>query len=240
MHENPIAKLAGVFHPTSGATVDRFAMPTPTLAANGPPLWRRDDFESDDGQECRMVAGIDEAGRGPLAGSVVAAAVILDPRFPIAGLTDSKKLSESRRILLEAEIKHQARAWAIAEASHDEIDAINILQASLLAMKRALLSLKLKPQQVLVDGNRLPSLDGYSMRAIVKGDLSEPCISAASILAKNFRDRQMLELDRRYPEYQFARHKGYPTALHRELLAKHGACAVHRRSFKPVRDVLHG
>jgi len=240
MHENPIAKLAGIFHPNSGATVGRFAMATPPAAVNGAPLRQHGDFESDDGQAYRLVAGIDEAGRGPLAGSVVAAAVILQPRLPIAGLTDSKKLSESRRSLLEAQIKQQARAWAIAEASHDEIDAINILQASLLAMKRTLLGLKLKPQQVLVDGNRLPALDGYSMRAIVKGDLSEPCISAASILAKNFRDRQMLELDRRYPEYQFARHKGYPTALHRELLAKHGACAVHRRSFKPVQDVLNG
>ncbi len=187
-----------------------------------------------------LVAGIDEAGRGPLAGSVVAAAVILDERYPIEGLTDSKKLSASRRILLEVEIKQYARAWAIAEASHHEIDEINILQASLLAMKRALLNLNLKPRQVLVDGNRLPLIDGYRMRAIIKGDLSEPCISAASILAKNYRDRQMIELDRQYPEYQFARHKGYPTALHRELLQKHGVSAVHRRSFKPVRELLNG
>jgi ribonuclease HII len=187
-----------------------------------------------------LVAGVDEAGRGPLAGSVVAAAVILDERYPIEGLTDSKKLSESRRILLETEIKQNARAWAIAEASHQEVDEINILQASLLAMKRALLSLDLKPQQVLIDGNRLPQVNGYQMRAIVKGDLYEPCISAASILAKNYRDRQMFELDRQYPEYQFARHKGYPTALHREMLKQHGVSAVHRRSFKPVRDMLDG
>ena len=193
-----------------------------------------------DGEICRLIAGIDEAGRGPLAGSVVAAAVILDERYPIEGLTDSKKLSESRRILLETEIKQNARAWAIAEASHQEVDEINILQASLLAMKRALLSLDLKPQQVLIDGNRLPQVEGYQMRAIVKGDLYEPCISAASILAKNYRDRQMLELDRQYPEYQFARHKGYPTALHREMLKQHGVSAVHRRSFKPVRDVIDG
>lgn len=186
----------------------------------------------------KLVAGIDEAGRGPLAGSVVAAAVILDPTRPIDGLTDSKKLTEKRRILLETEIRSKAIAWAIAEASHEEVDEINILQASLLAMKRALLTLDRKPGQVLVDGNRLPQVDGYRMRAIVKGDLSEPCISAASILAKNHRDRQMIELDRQYPQYQFARHKGYPTALHREMLAKHGVSPVHRRSFRPVRDVI--
>ena len=192
------------------------------------------------GDSPALVAGIDEAGRGPLAGSVVAAAVILDPSRPIAGLTDSKKLGEKQRHALEAEIKLKARAWAVAEASHEEVDAINILQASLLAMKRALLNLELKPDKVLVDGNRLPAVEGYNMSAIVKGDLCEPCISAASILAKNFRDRQMLELDRLFPEYQFARHKGYPTALHREMLKKHGASRVHRRSFKPVRELLHG
>lgn len=185
-----------------------------------------------------LVAGVDEAGRGPLAGSVVAAAVILDPDQPIVGLTDSKKLSPRRRAALEAEIKTRARAWSIAESSHDEVDEINILQASLLAMKRAVLALKLKPGQVLIDGNRLPHLDGYQMLAIVRGDLSEPCISAASILAKEYRDRQMLELDRLYPQYQFARHKGYPTALHRQLLKEHGVSPVHRRSFRPVRDLL--
>ncbi|HKJ50076.1 MAG TPA: ribonuclease HII [Gammaproteobacteria bacterium] len=186
----------------------------------------------------KLVAGVDEAGRGPLAGSVVAAAVILDPRNPIEGLTDSKKLSASRREALEVEIKRYARAWAVAEASHIEVDEINILQASLLAMKRALLALALKPGQVLVDGNRLPELDAYRMRAIVRGDALEPCISAASILAKTHRDRQMLELDRRYPEYQFARHKGYPTELHREMLKKHGVSPAHRRSFGPVRELL--
>ncbi len=186
----------------------------------------------------KLVAGVDEAGRGPLAGSVVAAAVILDARRPIPQLTDSKKLSPARRAALEAEIKQHALAWAIAEASHDEVDRLNILQASLLAMRRALLALELKPQQVLIDGNRLPQLDGYRMRAIVRGDLSEPCISAASILAKEFRDRQMLELDRLYPQYQFARHKGYPTRLHREMLQRHGVSPAHRRSFKPVRDLL--
>jgi ribonuclease HII len=136
------------------------------------------------------------------------------------------------------QIKQRAKAWAIAESSQLEVDEINILQASLLAMKRAVLALKLKPGQVLIDGNRLPHLDGYQMLAIVRGDLSEPCISAASILAKEYRDRQMLELDRLYPQYQFARHKGYPTALHRQLLKEHGVSPVHRRSFRPVRDLL--
>jgi len=186
----------------------------------------------------KLVAGVDEAGRGPLAGSVVAAAVILDDNFPIDGLTDSKKLSASRRTALELQIKQRAKAWAIAESSQYEIDEINILQASLLAMKRAVLGLDLKPGQVLIDGNRLPQLDGYQMLAIVRGDLSEPCISAASILAKQYRDRQMLELDRLYPQYQFARHKGYPTELHRQLLQEHGVSLVHRRSFRPVRDLL--
>ena len=185
-----------------------------------------------------LVAGVDEVGRGPLAGPVVAAAVILDPDNPIEGLTDSKKLTEKQRERLSEEIKLKSLAWSLGRAEVEEIDDINILQASLLAMKRALLALNLKPQQVLVDGNRLPSLPGYAMRAIVKGDLTEPCISAASILAKQYRDRQMLELDRLYPEYQFARHKGYPTALHRELLRRHGLCPAHRRSFKPVRELL--
>ena len=186
----------------------------------------------------KLVAGVDEAGRGPLAGSVVAAAVILDVSRPIEGLTDSKKLSAGRRAVLEQEIKLKARAWAIAESTQQEVDEINVLQASLLAMKRALLALQLKPEQVLVDGNRLPSLSGYSMQAIVGGDLCEPCISAASILAKEYRDRQMLELDRLYPQYRFAQHKGYPTALHRELLKEHGVSPVHRRSFGPVRELL--
>jgi ribonuclease HII len=192
----------------------------------------------DENPIAKLVAGVDEAGRGPLAGSVVAAAVILDENFPIDGLTDSKKLSASRRTALELQIKQRAKAWAIAESSQLEVDEINILQASLLAMKRAVLGLDLKPGQVLIDGNRLPRLDGYQMLAIVRGDLSEPCISAASILAKQYRDRQMLELDQLYPQYQFARHKGYPTELHRQLLKEHGVSPVHRRSFRPVRDLL--
>lgn len=192
----------------------------------------------DENSIAKLVAGVDEAGRGPLAGSVVAAAVILDEDFPIAGLTDSKKLSASRRMVLESEIKQRAKAWAVAESSQLEVDEINILQASLLAMRRAVLALELKPTQLLIDGNRLPRLDGYQMLAIVKGDLSEPCISAASILAKQYRDRQMLELDQLYPQYQFAKHKGYPTALHRQLLKEHGVSPVHRRSFAPVRNLL--
>lgn len=187
----------------------------------------------------KYVAGVDEAGRGPLAGPVVAAAVILDETCPISGLTDSKKLSASQRAKLEAEIKHSALDWAVAEASIDEIDRLNILQASLLAMKRAVFLLQRIPTLVLIDGNRLPDLSGLEARAIVKGDLSEPCISAASILAKEYRDRQMVILDQLYPLYQFARHKGYPTKLHRELLKLHGACAVHRQSFKPVKDLLN-
>ena len=190
-----------------------------------------------DSSIAKFIAGVDEAGRGPLAGSVVAAAVILDDNQAIDGLTDSKRLSAQQRCDLEGKIKQRAIAWAVAEASHSEIDQINILQASLLAMKRAVLQLAHQPQLVLVDGNRLPDLENYQMQAIVKGDLTEPCISAASILAKEYRDRQMLELDAIYPQYEFARHKGYPTALHRELLKQHGACPVHRLSFKPVREV---
>ncbi len=186
----------------------------------------------------KLVAGVDEAGRGPLAGPVVAAAVILDENSPIDGLADSKKLSATRRATLEQQIKQYAKAWAIGESSHCEVDEINVLQASLLAMKRAVLALDLKPGQVLIDGNRLPRLDGYRMLAIVRGDMSEPCISAASILAKQFRDRRMLELDRLHPQYQFAQHKGYPTELHRRMLKIHGVSPVHRRSFSPVRKLL--
>ncbi|MFV2031436.1 MAG: ribonuclease HII [Gammaproteobacteria bacterium] len=186
----------------------------------------------------KLVAGVDEAGRGPLAGAVVAAAVILDNARPIAGLTDSKMLSAVKRSALEDEIKRKALAWAVADASIEEIDQFNILQASLMAMKRAVLRLQATPDLVLIDGNRLPDLPRFETRAIIKGDLSQPCISAASILAKEHRDRQMMVLDRRYPQYQFARHKGYPTRLHRELLKQYGACAAHRRSFRPVREVL--
>ncbi|MFT6951817.1 MAG: ribonuclease HII [Paraglaciecola sp.] len=186
----------------------------------------------------KRVAGVDEAGRGPLAGSVVAAAVILDSSQPIAGLTDSKKLTAAKRAKLEIEIKRTAVAWAIAEATIEEIDDLNILHASMLAMRRAVLALKTCPDIVLVDGNREPDLTDFEVHAIIKGDLTEPCISAASVLAKEYRDRQMLDLDRLYPQYLFAKHKGYPTQLHRDLLIQHGVSPVHRRSFKPVRDLL--
>ncbi len=197
-------------------------------------------IDGESSNEGALIAGVDEAGRGPLAGSVVAAAVILDPARPIDGLTDSKKLSEQRRAQLETRIREQALYFAVAESSVAEIDALNILQASLLAMQRAVFALERRPALVLVDGNRAPDLDGLSCRTLVKGDLSEPCISAASILAKQYRDRQMLELHRRYPEYAFDRHKGYPTELHRARLLEHGACVAHRRSFRPVREVLDG
>jgi len=190
--------------------------------------------------KAKLVAGVDEAGRGPLAGSVVAAAVILDPSGFIEGLTDSKRLSTAKREKLEYQIRQEALAWAIGEASCTEIDEINILQASLLAMKRAILRLDPEPQQVLIDGNRVPDISGFNLRAIVKGDLYEPCISAASILAKQYRDRQMQALDRLYPQYQFARHKGYPTRLHRDLLKQFGVSPIHRLSFKPVRELMRG
>jgi ribonuclease HII len=179
------------------------------------------------------VCGVDEAGRGPLAGAVVAAAVILHPTRPIAGLADSKKLSAQKREQLALKIKQQAWAWAVAEASVEEIDRLNILQASLLAMKRAVMSLSLAPDQVLVDGNQLPDLP-YTLRAIVGGDASQPSISAASILAKTTRDAALIELDQRYPDYGFALHKGYPTAQHLQALRQFGVLPVHRKSFAPV------
>lgn len=185
-----------------------------------------------------LVCGVDEAGRGPLAGPVSAAAVILDPSRPIAGLADSKKLSEKQRDLLAPIIRERALAWAVAYASVAEIDQLNILQATLLAMRRAVLALHLQPQQVLVDGLYCPQT-GIPSQAIVKGDSKVAAISAASILAKTSRDELMLELHEQYPQYGFAAHKGYPTAAHLAALRTHGASDVHRRSFKPVRDVLH-
>ncbi len=184
-----------------------------------------------------LMAGVDEAGRGPLAGPVVAAAVILDPRNPIEGLADSKVLTERRREKLYDEIRAKALCCSIAEASVEEIDAINILQATLLAMRRAVEGLRLKPSLVLVDGNRLPVL---SMRAeaIVKGDSKVQAISAASILAKVTRDRWCAELDAQYPQYGFAGHKGYGTAEHLAALQAHGACPQHRKTFAPVTKVL--
>ena len=184
------------------------------------------------------IAGVDEAGRGPLVGSVVAAAVILDPENPIEGLNDSKKLSEKKREKLFAEIQEKALAWAVAEASAAEIDELNILQASLLAMRRAVEKLGVQPEHVLVDGNKIPQGLSMSCDAVVGGDAIHPEISAASILAKVSRDREMAELDRQHPQFGFAKHKGYPTKAHFEAIAEHGVIAEHRRSFGPVRKAL--
>jgi ribonuclease HII len=184
-----------------------------------------------------LIAGVDEVGRGPLAGPVVAAAVILDPARPIAGLADSKQLSATRREQLAAEIRAKSLAWALGRAEVAEIDQINILQASLLAMRRAVENLNVAPDQALVDGNRCPRL-ACPCEAIVKGDVTVPAISAASILAKVARDAELRELHERYPHYGFAQHKGYPTAAHVDALRRHGPCPEHRRSFAPVAAVL--
>ena len=184
-----------------------------------------------------LVCGVDEAGRGPLCGPVVAAAVILDPARPIDGLADSKKLSEAARERLAPLIRERALAWAVAEASVEEIDRLNILHATMLAMQRAVMALGTAPAEVRIDGNRCPTLP-YPARAIVKGDATEPSISAASILAKTARDAAMRELDARWPQYGLAVHKGYPTAAHLAALESHGVQACHRRSFAPVRKLL--
>ncbi len=184
----------------------------------------------------RLVAGVDEVGRGPLAGDVVAAAVILGERVPL-GIADSKKLSPLRREALSKEIKEQALAWSIGRASVQEIDALNILEAALLAMKRAVEGLAVKPELVLVDGNRLPRWT-YEAQPIIGGDALEPAIGAASILAKVQRDGELTMLDEQYPEYGFAKHKGYPTREHLQALATHGVLDVHRRSFGPVKRLL--
>ena len=186
-----------------------------------------------------LVAGVDEAGRGPLAGPVVAAAVILDELNPIKGLDDSKKLTAARREKLYDEIRAKALCCSIAEASVEEIDQLNILQATMLAMRRAVEGLRLKPTLVLVDGNRLPILK-VRAEAIIKGDALVPAISAASILAKVTRDRWCAELDAAYPQYGFAGHKGYGTAQHLAALQQHGACPQHRKTFSPVTNVLTG
>lgn len=184
-----------------------------------------------------LICGVDEAGRGPLAGPVYAAAVILDPARPIAGLKDSKKLSATRRDVLAAAIKANALAWAIAAANEEEIDRLNILYATMLAMRRAILALNPTAQEALIDGNRCPELP-IPARAIVKGDALEPCISAASILAKTERDKVMHALADKYPEYGFERHAGYPTADHLAALERYGPSAVHRKSFGPVKRIL--
>lgn len=184
-----------------------------------------------------LVAGVDEAGRGPLAGPVVAAAVIFRDGVVIEGIRDSKQLSAARRETVASLIRERAVAFALGTAEVAEIDALNILRASLLAMSRAVTALQIAPQRVLVDGNHLPELS-CEARAVVGGDRRIAVVSAASILAKVARDAIMTELDRHYPQYGFARHKGYPTRAHREALKQHGPCPVHRRSFAPVRDAL--
>jgi ribonuclease HII len=189
-----------------------------------------------------LVAGVDEVGRGPLAGPVVAAAVVLDPDRPIAGLKDSKCLSPRRRRLLARHIRRQARAWSIALVDHSEVDRINVLRASLLAMRLAVERLDLIPEQVLVDGSQVPEFGALFaatwVEAIVRGDQTVPSISAASILAKVFRDRLMCRWARKYPGYGFAEHKGYPTRSHLANLERLGPCLIHRQSFAPVRRVL--
>jgi len=186
-----------------------------------------------------FVAGVDEAGRGPLVGSVVAAAVILNPDHPIAGLNDSKKLTEKKREKLFIEIQEKALAWSIAEATHTEIDELNILQATFLAMRRAVDGLQQQPMKVIVDGNQIPKGMTIACEAIVGGDATHAEISAASILAKVTRDRQMVELDQKYPLFGFAKHKGYPTKAHFEAIAQYGVIDEHRRSYAPVKRALN-
>jgi ribonuclease HII len=187
------------------------------------------------------ICGVDEAGRGPLVGAVVAGAVVLDPNRPIEGLRDSKKLTAVRREFLYQQIIEKAEAWGIGEASSHEIDEINILQATMLAMRRAVEDLTSRlgawPDKALIDGNRCPELP-IAVEAIIKGDAKEPAISAASILAKVTRDRQMQDLHEQYPQYGFAQHMGYPTVAHLAALMQYGACQQHRRSFSPVRKAL--
>lgn len=187
--------------------------------------------------QATCIAGVDEVGRGPLVGAVVTAAVILDPSRPIVGLADSKQLSEKRRLALYDEIKEKALSWSLGRAEPEEIDRLNILHATMLAMQRAVAGLSITPDFVLIDGNRCPTLAMRS-QAVVKGDSRVAEISAASIMAKVTRDREMVELDKRFPDYGFAQHKGYPTAFHLEKLALLGATAFHRRSFAPVKRVL--
>nr|VFK36346.1 MAG: RNase HII [Candidatus Kentron sp. SD]VFK38546.1 MAG: RNase HII [Candidatus Kentron sp. SD]VFK79002.1 MAG: RNase HII [Candidatus Kentron sp. SD] len=193
-------------------------------------------FEPDDDSHL-LVAGLDEAGRGPLAGPVLAAAVILNPSVPIKGIRDSKMLSQKRREELALLIQENSLAWAMGRAEVTEIDSFNILEATLLAMRRAVLSLQVAPFRVLVDGKQAPSLP-FETRTIIRGDKTVPAIGAASILAKVTRDAEMVALDRRYPQYGFAQHKGYPTRAHLSSLREYGACPAHRRTFGPVRAVL--
>ena len=195
----------------------------------------KDVFEC--GYKGSALAGVDEVGRGPLAGSVVAAAVILNPQLPIEGLRDSKKLTASRRETLAQLIRSRALGWAIGSASVAEIDELNILQASLLAMHRAVLALQFQPEYILVDGNRLPRWQ-YASEAVVRGDDRVPAIAAASILAKVHRDNALIALDSVYPGYGFASNKGYPTAAHLQALGALGVTPIHRRSFAPIKKIL--
>lgn len=189
------------------------------------------------------ICGVDEAGRGPLVGSVVAGAVVLDPNQPIMGLRDSKKLSPARREQLYAEIMQKARAWGVGQASPGEIDTLNILQATMLAMRRAIEALSERlgewPSKALIDGNRCPILP-IASEAIIKGDAKEPAISAASIIAKVTRDQQMQALHTQYPQYGFNQHMGYPTEVHMQALKQYGPCEEHRRTFAPVRNLISG
>lgn len=188
--------------------------------------------------QVQLICGVDEVGRGPLVGAVVTAAVILDPNNPIVGLNDSKKLSEKKRLQLAEEIKAKALSWSLGRAEVHEIDSLNILHATMLAMTRAVQGLHIKPEWALIDGNRVPKDIGVQASAVVKGDALVPEISAASILAKVARDEEMQQLAELYPQYGFAGHKGYPTAEHLAAIKTHGVINEHRRSFKPVKDVL--
>ncbi|QRG83584.1 ribonuclease HII [Vibrio diabolicus] len=188
-------------------------------------------------QGYQLVAGVDEVGRGPLVGDVVTAAVILDPNNPIEGLNDSKKLTEKKRMALLPEIKEKALAWAVGRCSPEEIDQLNILQATMVAMQRAVAGLQVQPDLVLIDGNRCPELT-MDAQAVVKGDLRVAEISAASIIAKVVRDQEMEELDKLHPQFGFAKHKGYPTKAHFEAIEQHGVISEHRKSFKPVKKAL--
>lgn len=191
-------------------------------------------------QQHPHLAGVDEAGRGPLAGPVFAAAVILDPQQPIADLNDSKKLSAKRREALAIQIKERALAWSIASASTAEIDELNILQATYLAMQRACLQLSTAPELILIDGGGVPAGLNAPARAVIKGDAQVLAIAAASILAKTARDAACMALDKQYPQYGFAQHKGYGTKMHQERLQEHGPCPEHRRSFAPIKRLLMG
>ncbi len=188
-------------------------------------------------QGYQFIAGVDEVGRGPLVGDVVTAAVILDPNNPIEGLNDSKKLSEKKRLALLPEIKEKALAWSVGRCSPREIDELNIFQATMVAMQRAVEGLRIKPDLVLIDGNKIPQLP-MNAEAVVKGDLRVAQISAASIIAKVVRDQEMEELDKQYPQFGFAKHKGYPTKAHFEAIEQHGVIDEHRRSFGPVKRAL--